>query len=115
MNLGQYTLGQGNAWIVLWKDGVFSYNLGANYPDLADAWKKSVREESEIVFVTLNPYNDDWWFMVDRNRVRLWNFKDMKEDQMDEVKRVTLGYIQRRCRRTGTMYTNAWRSGKKTV
>ncbi len=39
----------------------------------------------------------------------------MREDQFDEVKRVTLGYIQRRSRRTGTMYTSIWTSGNKTV
>jgi hypothetical protein len=108
-------LGPGKALVPLRTDGTFSYNLGAHYPDLADALNERIRAKAKIAFIALNPYDDDSWFMVDCNGFCSWNFKNMKQDQVDEIRRLTLSYIQRRSRRTGYPYTNVWTSGKKTV
>ncbi|KUJ18907.1 uncharacterized protein LY89DRAFT_667957 [Mollisia scopiformis] len=111
----QVALGRGNAWVAIWKDGTFSYNLGAHYSDLADALNERFNENAEIAFIALNPYDNDSWFMVDCNGFCSWNFKNMKRDQIAEIRKRTLSYLQRRSRRTGTSYTSVATTGTKTV
>lgn len=91
-----------------------SYNLGAHYPDLADALNARIITNAEIAFIALNPYDDDSWFMVDCDGFCAWSFKNMKQDQIDEIRRLTLSYMQRRSRRTGCSYTNIWTSRNRT-
>jgi hypothetical protein len=71
-------LGRARHGVALWTDGIFSYNLGAHYPDLADVLKERVTAKAEIAFIALNPYDDDSWFMVDCNGFCSCSFKDMK-------------------------------------
>ncbi|TVY56722.1 hypothetical protein LSUE1_G009783 [Lachnellula suecica] len=111
----QVALGRGQAWVALWTDGTFSYNLGTNYPDLAERLHERFTTKAEIAFIALNPYDDDSWFMVDCNGFCSWSFKNMTKDQVSEISRVTLGYLQRRSRRTGESFTNVRTVGNKSI
>lgn len=93
----QVALGRHSAWVVIWEDNTFSYDLGAHYPDLV----QMLKQYEKIAFVALNPYDDDSHFLVNCDGQTSFTFEGLTNEQAETIREHTLGYLQRRSRRLG--------------
>jgi hypothetical protein len=63
-------LGVQGSWIVLWSDGDLSYNLRNSYPLLGES-KALLGAVGQVVFVALNPFEEDEHFIAGENGVSI--------------------------------------------
>lgn len=81
---------------------------------ISDSDSRSDSDEkvsSKPAFIALNPYDDESWFLLDRDGFCSWSFNNMKQEQADPIRKIMLGYEQRRAKRTGSTFTKVFTRG----
>jgi hypothetical protein len=98
------SLGIKGAWIALWADGSRTWNLRHSYPSLAatDAFTDS---NNPAVFVALNPFREDRYFVVSASGVCSFNANFSDASESKKVYAMTDTYMRWRAKRDGSTLT----------
>jgi hypothetical protein len=100
-------LGIRSSWVAIWADGSRTWNLRHAYPSLAsnDLLTESVHK---AVFVALNPFCEDRWFVVNNNGSVSYSatFSDSAETQ--KVYSMTNTYMRWRAKRDNSTLKYMW-------
>ncbi|KAH7389282.1 hypothetical protein DE146DRAFT_791327 [Phaeosphaeria sp. MPI-PUGE-AT-0046c] len=96
-------LGKNDAWFVSFADGSRKWNLRHVYPSLAIT--NVFTDSTNIpIFVALNPYVEDEWFIVQKNGT--CNFRmTWSKDEARELRKMTDTYMRGRAIRDGSSFS----------
>lgn len=109
-------LGFDQTWICLWSDHSFSWNLRDRYPSLGAKLQEYTKTKDTVALVALNPYDDSGsWFMVDCDGLIFYHLKTQTGQDLDEIHRLTVAYMQQQAKRTGLPMTNTSTRGNGKV
>lgn len=93
-------LGTKGSWIVLFEDGSGRWDLRSSYPSLASSGHLS-NNENRAVFVSLNAYRDDAYFLVKENGAISYSLGLLDSDEAQTVHTMTDTYMRMRAKRDG--------------
>lgn len=102
----QVSLGQHDSYICLWDDETISYSLNLAYTGLASKIQEYIDNDSKPpVFVAMNPYDNNSWFLVGEDGQCAWHLENMENGAIEDIQETVLNYLQRRAREDGTSFT----------
>jgi hypothetical protein len=95
-------LGLHGSWIVLWSDGDLSYNLRNSYPLLGES-KALSGAVGQVVFVALNPYEEDMYFVAGTDGVCI-NVSLASSSECEELQNMTDNYMRKWAKRENATF-----------
>jgi hypothetical protein len=102
----QVALGVGGAWVALWSDKSFSWDLGNQYDDLHKMLNAITEDRDKPAFVALSPFKADDYFMVDRAGFIAYSVSNLSDKASTCLSNMTNGYMQLRAWKDGITYQN---------
>jgi hypothetical protein len=102
----QVALGRKGSYICLWSNDRWSYSLNGNFEGLILKFNDYKKKDTVIAFAALDPYETDNWILVDEDGLISTNLKNFTSYNLEKVQEMSVGYMQRRVRKTGETFTN---------
>jgi hypothetical protein len=96
-------LGIKGAWIVLFCDGSRTWDLRDAYPSFAASGKLD-NDSNKTVFVALNPYQEDCYFVVAENGACSYSIAFNNKHEGQNLHEMTDTYMRSRAKRDGTTF-----------
>jgi len=97
----QVALGHGGAWVALFSDKTWSWNLAGNYVSLGDELAKE--DGDDITFVALDPNRPGYYFLARNSGLISYSFTGPPSNA-DNVQNSVIAYMQKRAREDGTTF-----------
>lgn len=102
----QVALGVGGAWVALWSDKSYSWNLGNQYDDLHKKLNAATEDKDKPAFVALSPYKADDYFFISRAGFIAYSVSNLGDKASACLDNMTNGYMQLRAQKDGITYRN---------
>lgn len=97
-------LGIRGSWIVIWADGTRSWDLRNAYPSLASSGHLN-KTTNPVVFVALNPYAEDYYFLVSKDGQCSYNTTFNDREEAPALHEMTDTYMRARAKRDGSSFS----------
>jgi hypothetical protein len=106
----QVALGVGGAWVALWSDKSYSWNLGSQFDDLHDILNTAEEDGDKPASVALSPYKEGDYFIVRRNGFIAYSVSNLNDEASEYLSNMTNAYMQVRAQKDRITY-----QGMRTV